>query len=143
MNKIKFQGNLVTGESDLNTAQIICIPSKPRYEEVDLCLRDNEHSPSVHVGRIKSSYLPFEESIKIGTEIENRWIGYANKQIEINILKGFIDSNDIDFEDILKLINSELIDREKLHKQTRKDKKTIESLERQILGLRQIVGGVP
>ena len=85
--KVKFNGGLVTGETDLDTAQIICIPSKPRYADVDLCLRDTPNSSSVQIGEIKASYLMFEERIKIGREIERRWIGFAelksqNKNLE-------------------------------------------------------------
>ena len=70
-----FKGKMVNGTLDLNTVQMVCVPSKPHYAEVDLCLKDGW---SFVVAEVVGNSLSFEEKKKLGYEIEKRWNAYKN-----------------------------------------------------------------
>lgn len=74
MNKLSFSGDIANGNLDMNTTKMVCVPSKPRYAEVDLCLKsDNSKGMNLCIGQIVSDWLTFEEKQKLGYEIEKRW----------------------------------------------------------------------
>lgn len=57
-------------------AEMVCVPSKPHYAEVDLCLKsgdDGKSGMNMVVGQVVGSWLSFEEKKKLGYEIEKRW----------------------------------------------------------------------
>lgn len=65
-----FKGKYLNGTIDLSITEMVCIPSKPHYAEVDLCLKDNWNHV---VAQIVGESLSFEEKKKLGYEIEKRW----------------------------------------------------------------------
>lgn len=72
---IKFNG-LVVGELDMAETDMICIPSKPRYQDVDLCFKDGWN---IQIGEISGSSVSFEDRQKIGYEIAKRWNAYKGE----------------------------------------------------------------
>ena len=70
---LKFKGNVFNGEMDLDKVKFVCIPSKPQYAAVDLCLTEGENSFNIVIGEILNRDLSFEEKKKLGYEIERRW----------------------------------------------------------------------
>lgn len=72
-NPLYFKGRIFNGDMDLNKAKLICIPSKPHYAEVDLCLTEGEYSLNVVVAQILNNDLSFEEKKKLGYEMARRW----------------------------------------------------------------------
>ena len=72
-NTLKFTGDTAHGELDMDTTKMVCIPSKPHYAVVELCLKDGMN---LVIGEVIGSWLSFEEKTKLGHEIEKRWNAY-------------------------------------------------------------------
>lgn len=69
--------NFRTGDSiDLGSALLVCIPSKPKYAEVDLCIQATVNHAPLGVIEIFGKSLSFEEKKKLGDEIVKRWNFY-------------------------------------------------------------------
>lgn len=87
--EIDFSGEYVTGKCNLDTTDMVCVPSKPHYNEVDLCLKsDGREGMNVAFCTINTKALSFEEKKKLGYEIERRWNELArlqqeNKQLQL------------------------------------------------------------
>ena len=82
MNEIIFTGEYANGTIDMDIAEMLCIPSKPHYAEVNLCLRsgdDGKSGMNMVIGEVVGSWLSFEEKKKLGYEIANRW-NKSNKE---------------------------------------------------------------
>jgi hypothetical protein len=77
MNKLNFKGNIINGEINMDITEMICIPSKPQYQEVDLCLKSGMN---IVIGEIVGNSLSFDEKKKLGYEIAKRW----NERIKDN-----------------------------------------------------------
>jgi hypothetical protein len=79
MNELKFHGDYIKGGAgtiDLDLAEMVCVPSKPHYAEVDLCLRsgdDGKSGMNMVIGEVVGNWLSFDEKKKLGYEIERRW----------------------------------------------------------------------
>ncbi len=71
---------------DLTKAEFVCIPSKQKYAQVELCIRPEPGYMSFTVGEIDTRRLSFDDRIKIGKEIESRCKG-ANMDEEIVLEK--------------------------------------------------------
>jgi len=83
---ITFRGNIASGDMNLDTAILVCVPSKERYNEVDICIASDENSTNLRVGDCDSTWLPWDDRKKLGYEIARRWniipnIGSAVKSI--------------------------------------------------------------
>ena len=85
MSTLKFTGETASGEMDLNVTKMVCVPSKPHYAEVDLCLKDGMN---VVIGQVVGSWLSFDEKKKLGYEIERRW----NRQDPMDKLVEWLES---------------------------------------------------
>lgn len=72
-NTLVFKGRIVNGTMDLSITPMICVPSKPHYAEVDICLQDGWNHV---VAEIVGDSLSFEEKKKLGYEIVKRWNAY-------------------------------------------------------------------
>ena len=70
MKKITFKGDTVTGELQLSDAEMVCVPAKEKYNEVDLCFRSGMN---IQVAGINVGWLDYENKKILGYEIENRW----------------------------------------------------------------------
>lgn len=66
-----FKGTVFNGSLDLVETQMVCVPSKPHYADVDICLRSD--NCNIMVAAIDNNCLSFEEKKKLGYEIEKRW----------------------------------------------------------------------
>ena len=67
---------MIAGTIDMDRAKMVCVPSKPHYAEVDLCMRSGDDGNSgmeVVVGEVVGNWLSFEEKKRLGYEIERRW----------------------------------------------------------------------
>lgn len=71
---IVFKGPYIEGEIPF-TAEMVCIPSKPRYKDVDLCLKDGMN---IQVGSIGGKQATFESRIALGYEVQKRWNAYSD-----------------------------------------------------------------
>lgn len=70
-NELIFKGKVFNGEYDMEGSKMVCIPSKPRYATVELALKCSNFS--ISIGEILNDSLSFEEKIKLGRAIANRW----------------------------------------------------------------------
>lgn len=84
---ITFKSDYINGKLDLNEVKLSCIPSKPRYNDVDICFIDGMHVEIFDIGRKKA--LSTEDRILIGEEVVNRWNNY-NSLLDslIKVLQG-------------------------------------------------------
>ena len=73
-------GGFFSGTIDMKSAEMVCVPSKEQYAEVDLCLKDGMN---FQVAEILGKSLSFAEKKKLGKEIESRW----NQAKEIDDLR--------------------------------------------------------
>ena len=72
--EIEFKGEYLSGKCDLDTTNMICIPAKEKYNEVDICLKsDNETGANVSVCVIDGLSLPYDQKKILGYEIVRRW----------------------------------------------------------------------
>jgi uncharacterized small protein (DUF1192 family) len=69
-NILTFTGDIASGTMDMNTTEMVCVPSKEKYAEVDLTLKDGMN---FCIGKVVGRWLSFEEKKKLGYEIERRW----------------------------------------------------------------------
>lgn len=73
-NELIFKGQVFNGSLDMSLTEFVCVPSKPHYAAVDLCLRENGTTgPNICVADIDNNCLSFDEKKKLGFEIEKRW----------------------------------------------------------------------
>ena len=70
--KIVFKGNRIEGEIPFSY-EMVCIPSKDKYSEVDLCLKDGMN---IQIAEINGKSATFESRKELGYEIEKRWNSY-------------------------------------------------------------------
>lgn len=63
--RIKFQDMELSFDKEM-----VCVPSKAKYSEVDLCLRNGMN---IQVAEINGRSVSFDDRIKLGHEIEKRW----------------------------------------------------------------------
>ncbi|BCE02959.1 hypothetical protein [Marinicellulosiphila megalodicopiae] len=83
-NILNFKG-VFSGEMDLDEAKMVCVPSKPHYGTVDICLKNDGVTGNFCVLDVDCNSLSFEEKQKLGYEVEKRWnAGQKNKQYETN-----------------------------------------------------------
>ena len=85
MSELKFKGYIFNGIMELDTTKMVCVPSKPKYADVDICLKDGMN---VVIARIYNDDLSFEEKKKLGYEIATRWnnqprIEQLEQQLEV------------------------------------------------------------
>lgn len=81
--EIEYKGEYVRGMCNLDTTDMVCVPSKPQYGDVDLCLKSDNHTGmNVAFCTISTKSLPFKEKKKLGYEIERRWNELARLQQE-------------------------------------------------------------
>ena len=76
MNNLTFHGDMVSGDMDMDKAEMVCVPSKPRYAGVDLCLKsgdDGKSGMNLVIGEVSGDWLSFDEKKKLGYEIAKRW----------------------------------------------------------------------
>ena len=73
MSKIKFNSPYIIGEIDIDEIEMVCVPSKEKYGNVDLCFKDGMN---IQIGGIEGRSLSFKDRQKIGYEIEKRWNAY-------------------------------------------------------------------
>jgi hypothetical protein len=66
-----FKGMVFNGSLDLTEAKMVCVPSKPHYADVDICLKSD--NCNIGVAGIENDSLSFEEKKKLGYEIVKRW----------------------------------------------------------------------
>ncbi|MCG7545366.1 hypothetical protein MHM93_14390 [Pseudoalteromonas sp. MM17-2] len=73
-NELIFSGAVFNGSIDMDETEFVCVPSKPHYAAVDLCLRANgDAGPNIAIADINNNSLPFEQKKKLGHEMEKRW----------------------------------------------------------------------
>lgn len=82
-NILKFKG-LFTGEMNLDEVVMVCVPSKEKYSEVDLCFKAVDNSINYCVAQIDCNSLSFEEKKKLGYKIQDRWNVENQKDFENN-----------------------------------------------------------
>lgn len=70
-NQLVFKGTVFNGSLDLDDVKMICVPSKPHYAAVDICLKSE--GCNISIADIDNDCLSFEEKKKLGYEIEKRW----------------------------------------------------------------------
>ena len=70
MSEITFKGDIVTGELELNDAEMVCVPAKEQYNTVDLTLRSGMN---IQVAEIHVNWLDYKNKKVLGYEIEKRW----------------------------------------------------------------------
>ena len=76
MSVLNFTGDIASGNIDMDKAEMVCVPSKPKYADVDLCLKsgdDGKSGMNLVVAQVVGDWLYFEEKQKLGYEIEKRW----------------------------------------------------------------------
>jgi len=69
MSDLIFKGEMINGKIDLDNVEMVCVPSKPIYAEVDLCLKDGMN---IVIAQIEGRCLSFEQKQKLGYEIVKR-----------------------------------------------------------------------
>lgn len=89
MNIIKFNGPIIEGEIDMDKTDMVCIPSKEKYANVDLCFKDGMN---IQIGGIEGRSVSFEDRKKIGYEIEKRW-NSSDYEAAIRVISEFEQSN--------------------------------------------------
>lgn len=73
-NQLNFKGTVFNGPMDMASTKFVCVPSKPHYAAVDLCLKaDGNKGCNIVVAEIDNNCLSFDEKKKLGYEIEKRW----------------------------------------------------------------------
>lgn len=80
LNNLNFKGDILNGDLDLNQTEMICVPSKPVYGEVDICIKAKNICWNIVVAKISNTCLNFEEKQRLGFEIEKRWGESQNLQ---------------------------------------------------------------
>ncbi len=100
MSELTFKGIVFNGSLELDSTAMVCVPSKPHYAQVDICLRAD---CNVVVASIDNNCLSFEEKQKLGHEIVKRWNDYAELKNQILIyarenMTGYVFYSD---EDVL------------------------------------------
>lgn len=77
MSELNFNGDYANGSIQMNTTNMVCVPSKEIYAEVDICLKaDNDKGMNLCIGKVVGNWLSFKEKQKLGYEIEKRWNAY-------------------------------------------------------------------
>lgn len=85
-NIIKFRKSAFMEHAvmNLDEVEMVCVPSKPKYGEVDLCLQRSCNHMNLVIGTVNEEWLSFEDRIKIGKEIAKRWNNF-NKELKENV----------------------------------------------------------
>ena len=78
---IKFTGDIVSGDCDLEKTKMVCVPSH-KYQTVELCLKSDEKKGfNIVIGSVDCA-IDYSDKKKLGLEIEKRW----NQELN-NIIK--------------------------------------------------------
>jgi hypothetical protein len=80
MTVLKFNGDIVSGDLDLQNSEMLCVPAKEHYNIVDIAFKNPGQSMNISVAEISASWLNYENKKVLGYEIEKRW--NAAKQSE-------------------------------------------------------------
>ena len=73
MSELNFDGGIVSGTLDLDSAEMVCVPAKKHYNAVDLCFLNKPSSMNISVLAIDCDWLDYENKRKLGYEVERRW----------------------------------------------------------------------
>lgn len=84
---IRLKSDFCKGEIYLDTAEMVCIPSKPHYQEVELAFK---RGANLVIATVNENCIPFEDRIILGNEIEKRWNAYPELKKRIDQLETII-----------------------------------------------------